>query len=65
MPSEVSSRLYVQTDTPSGYAEHFGKVRVTGDFETGARYGHMDAYSYQITVKSAESVDWSPPPVQQ
>jgi hypothetical protein len=59
---DLFNRLYTQSDTPSGYPEHFGKVKVTGKFETGGQYGHMNAYRYQITITSAELLEWSPPP---
>jgi hypothetical protein len=60
---DLFNRLYTQPDTPSGYPEHFGKIKVTGKFETGGQYGHMNAYKYQITITSAELLEWSPPPV--
>ncbi len=59
---ELFNKLYRQTDTPSGYTEHIGKLKVTGNFETGRKYGHLDAYQYQIAITSAELLDWSPPP---
>ena len=61
-PQDVYNRMYIQTDTPSGYAEHVGKIRVTGTFETGSKFGHLDAYQYQFSISSAELLDWSPPP---
>jgi hypothetical protein len=60
---EIFNKLYVQTNTPSGYAEHIGKLKVTGIFITGGHYGHMNAYNYKITITTAELLDWSPPPV--
>jgi hypothetical protein len=62
LSQDVYNQLQIQTDTPSGYAEHFGKLRVTGKFETGGKYGHLDAYQYQITITSAELLEWTPPP---
>jgi len=59
---ELFNKLYTQTQTPSGYPEHIGKLKVTGKFETGGKYGHMDAYRYQIEITSAEQLEWSPPP---
>jgi hypothetical protein len=58
----VIDRLYRQTTSPSGYAEQIGKLKVTGKFETG-KFGHLDAYQYNITISSAEVLDWSPPPM--
>lgn len=54
--------LYAQTDAPSGYTERIGKLKVTGNFETGGHYGHLDAYNYQINITSAKMLEWSPPP---
>jgi hypothetical protein len=62
IPQEVLSKLSSQSDTPSGYAEHFGKLRVTGKFESGGKYGHLDSFDYRITVTAAELLDWTPPP---
>ncbi len=58
---ELQNSLYGQTDTPSGYIERIGKLKVTGKFETG-KFGHLDAYQYQINITKAEKLDWSPPP---
>jgi hypothetical protein len=58
---ELQNELYSQSDTPSGYPEHFGKLIVTGKFESGGNYGHMDAYHYRITVNTASREDWTPP----
>ena len=60
LPQNVMDRLYTQTDTPSGYPEHFAKIRLTGVFEYGKTYGHMDAYKYRITITDAVWLDWSP-----
>jgi hypothetical protein len=60
LPSDIFEQLYVQTDTPSGYPEQFGKVLVTGTFETGETYGHMNAYNYKLTITTAEVLDWTP-----
>ncbi len=62
IPKELYDELYTQTITPSGYSEHIGRLKVTGEFETGGRYGHLDGYSYQISITSAEMLDWTPPP---
>jgi hypothetical protein len=58
----IFDKLYTQTDTPAGYPEHLGKLRITGQFETGGQYGHLDAYQYQILITRADLLDWSPPP---
>jgi hypothetical protein len=49
---DVYPNLKQQSDTPSGYAEKFGHVRITGIFQTG-KFGHMDAYNFLITVTEA------------
>ena len=59
---ELLDRLYTQSITPSGYQERFGKLKVTGNFETGQGYGHLDAYRHQIKITDAELLDWTPPP---
>jgi hypothetical protein len=59
---DIFNLLYTQSDTPSGYTEHLGKLKVTGIFKTGGQYGHLDAYQYQIQISSAELLEWSPPP---
>ncbi len=55
----IQAELDTQTDTPSGYPEYFGKVRVTGTFETGETYGHMNAYNYRLTVSKTEVLGWT------
>jgi hypothetical protein len=62
IPEDLFNRLYTQTQTPSGYPEHIGKLKISGKFETGGKYGHLDAYQYQISITSAEQLEWSPPP---
>jgi hypothetical protein len=56
MMSKVAfqDQLSKQTETPSGYPEYFGEVIVTGQFETGGQYGHMNAYQYQLTATSVK-----------
>jgi hypothetical protein len=53
----VYDNLQQQNNTPSGYPERFGKVRITGQFQYGNKYGHLDAYKYQITVTQAEILE--------
>jgi len=61
-PEDVYNRMYRQSQTPSGYEERVGLLKVTGRFETGGRYGHLDAYKHLITITDAELLEWSPPP---
>ncbi len=60
IPQELYEKLYSQTATPSGYPERTGKLRVTGKFITGGKYGHLDSYKYQIKIASAEMLEWTP-----
>lgn len=61
LPDEVSTKLYLQPNNPTGYPAHYGEVEVTGLFEYGGKYGHMDAYKYQIQIQGARWLDWTPP----
>jgi hypothetical protein len=56
---EVGKQLYLQPNNPTGYPAHYGKVVLTGKFETGSKYGHFDAYKYQLTVIAGKLLDWS------
>lgn len=60
LPDEVSSKLYLQADNPTGYPAHYGKVEVTGILEYGGPFGHMNAYQYQLQIQSARWIDWTP-----
>jgi hypothetical protein len=57
---EVSSQLYLQANNPTGYPAHYGKVELTGIFEYGGTYGHMNSYSYQLTIYEAQWIQWAP-----
>jgi hypothetical protein len=58
---ELYEQCYIQTVTPSGYPEHFGKLKVSGRFESGDQYGHLNAYRFKMAITQAERLDWSPP----
>ncbi len=60
LPDEVSSKLYLQPNNPTGYPAHYGKVEVTGVLEYGGPFGHMNAYKYQLQIKSARWIDGTP-----
>lgn len=60
MPQSVYDRLFLQPDNPTGYPVHYGKVKITGTFHTGQRYGHLDSYLYMIKIGTAETLPWSP-----
>jgi len=60
LPDDVSTQLFLQPDNPTGYPAHYGKVELTGILEYGGQYGHMNAYQYQLTVQSAQLLNWEP-----
>jgi hypothetical protein len=60
LPLEVAQQLYLQPNNPTGYPAHFAKVALQGKFETGSKYGHLNAYKYQMTVNEANLLNWSP-----
>jgi hypothetical protein len=60
LPQDVRDRLYQYT-SPGAGPQHYGKVRVTGIFESGGKYGNIDAYKFRITASRVEILDWTPP----
>lgn len=56
---EVYDRLNEQQQR--GPLERFGKVRITGKFEYGGKYGHLGGYDQQITPIETTIIPWSPP----
>jgi hypothetical protein len=58
---ELQNRLYGQTTPPSGYTEHIGKLKVSGLFQSGGKYGHLDGFEYQIKITRADILEWTPP----
>lgn len=56
---EVYDKLYQQQ--MMGPLEYYGKVRINGTFEYGAKYGHLGAYSSQIVPIEVELLSWYPP----
>ena len=59
IPREVYDALYQQQ--MMGPTERYGKVRLKGQFEYGAKYGHLGGYSSQIIPSEVELLKWSPP----
>ena len=59
IPNEVYDVLYQQQ--MMGPTERYGKVRLTGKFEYGAKYGHLGGYNSQIIPSEVELLQWSPP----
>ncbi len=60
LSQDIRDRLYSYT-SPGAGPQRFGKIRVTGLFESNGKYGNMNAYKYRITVQKAELLDWTPP----
>ena len=44
-----------------GPLERYAKVRITGKFEHGEKYGHVGGFDSQIIPLDVELVPWSPP----
>jgi len=44
-----------------GPLERFGKVKITGKFEYGEKYGHVGGFDSQIIPLDVELVPWFPP----
>ena len=59
IPREVYEALYLQS--MMGPEERYGKVRMTGKFEYGGKYGHLGAYDSQIVPSEVELLEWSRP----
>ena len=60
LPQKVRDKLYAFT-SPGAGQQHYAKVRVTGLFEYGGKYGNLFAYRYRVTASSVELLDWTPP----
>ena len=63
IPKEIYDKLNQQQ--MMGPAERYGKVKITGKFEYGGKYGHLGAYDSQIVPSEVQLVPWSPPTAQQ
>lgn len=59
IPLEVYDNL--QQQNMMGPTERYGKVRMTGTFHYGDKYGHAGAYEYQISPSEVELLPWAPP----
>ncbi len=61
LPKAIHDKLYTQTvNLSSGYPEHYGKIRITGRFQSGGQFGHLGGYKYQLTIAEVSLLDWSP-----
>jgi hypothetical protein len=59
IPKEIFDALNRQQQM--GPEERYGKVRMTGKFEYGGKYGHLGGYDRQITPSETIILPWSPP----
>jgi len=59
----ISKELYDKLNQQQkiGPLERFGKVKITGKFEYGRKYGHLGGYDQQITPTETIILPWSPP----
>ena len=58
--TDVQSQLYSQQNTPSGYTEYYGKLRLKGVFGAKGGYGQLGSYQYQLSIVSADVLSWVP-----
>ena len=58
LPLEVYDALYIQTEM--GPNERYGKIEVTGKFDTGGQFGHLGAYDSKIVPSEAKLLPWKP-----
>jgi len=63
---KISQNIYdeLYKQEMMGPEERFGKVRVSGKFEYGEKYGHLGNYSSQIIPSTIVIVPWSPPTIE-
>jgi hypothetical protein len=60
IPQKIQDQLYKITSA-AGETAYYGKLKVTGLFETGGNYGLMNRFKYQLTAKNVELLEWTPP----
>ena len=60
IPPQIYSQLYEQQMI--GPTERYGKLRIKGRFDYGARYGHVGGFAAQIVPSEVQLLQWSPPP---
>ena len=61
IPREAYDKLYQQE--MMGPSERYGKLRIKGRFEYGAKYGHVGGFSAQIIPLEVKLLTWFPPPI--
>ncbi|MFC1980338.1 hypothetical protein ACFLVS_05810 [Chloroflexota bacterium] len=59
VPKEIYDNAYQQQ--MMGPLERYAKVRITGKFEYGGKYGHLGGYDQQITPTETIILPWSSP----
>ena len=59
IPADIYDQLYQQQIM--GPEERYGKVKVTGMFEYGGKYGHIEGYDSQIVPSAVELLEWVGP----
>ena len=59
VPREIYDGAYQQQ--MMGPLERYAKIRVTGKFEYGGKYGHVGGFDSQIIPSAVGFVPWSPP----
>jgi hypothetical protein len=59
IPMEIYERLHQQQ--MMGPTERYGKVKIRGTFEYGAKYGHLGGYNAQITPAEVELLSYVQP----
>jgi len=57
IPKQVYQQLYPRQIM--GPLERYGKVKLTGRFQSGAKYGHLGGYDYQVKPSKMELLSWS------
>jgi hypothetical protein len=59
----IAKEVYDKLDQQQmmGPLERYDKVRITGKFEYGEKYGHLGGYDRQITPIETTILPWSPP----
>jgi hypothetical protein len=57
---EIQDQLY-KISTPPGEVAYYGKLKATGVFEGGGRYGPANQFKYRLTAKKVELLDWALP----
>jgi hypothetical protein len=59
IPQEIQGRLY--QITAAGETAYYGKLKVSGVFETGGSYSPANQFKHRITAKKVELLDWTLP----